>query len=327
MERGHISGEDRGMSALLDNLPHDWELSTLGSLNNHKTPTLNPKDYADETFEYYSIPHFQRDQRPSLTTGAEIESLKLLLKPKTVLFGKLNPRVEKVWRVAESSGYRQIGSTEWITILPTDRIDANFLYFLEWSDHVMPIAKTEYASRIMNAQAAMQREGIAAMWVHAGTNMTYFTGTKWHPSERMVGAIIPAVGAIEYLAPYFEQDTVRDFMVVDGPVNVWHEHESPYQLFIDTLKRMGLDRNGKIGISEDAPFFIVDGVAKCAEASEAAFEIVNAKRSKRRRPMRPPPAKPTHQPVPLDGLLTWLDVVISCQASTPTHGASIRRAS
>ena len=130
------------MSALLDNLPHDWELSTLGSLNNHKTPTLNPKDYADETFEYYSIPHFQRDQRPSLTTGAEIESLKLLLKPKTVLFGKLNPRVEKVWRVAESSGYRQIGSTEWITILPTDRIDANFLYFLEWSDHVMPIAKT-----------------------------------------------------------------------------------------------------------------------------------------------------------------------------------------
>ena len=135
-------GEDWGMNALLDNLPDDWELSTLGDLNTRKAPTLNPKDFIDETFEYYSIPDFQRDQCPSLTNGGAIESSKLLLKPKTVLFGKLNPRVEKVWRVAESSEFRQIGSTEWIPILPNDRVDADFLYFLEWSDHVMPIAKT-----------------------------------------------------------------------------------------------------------------------------------------------------------------------------------------
>ena len=130
------------MSALLDNLPDDWEFSTLGDLNTRKAPTLNPKDFVDETFEYYSIPDFQRDQCPSLTNGGAIESSKLLLKPKTVLFGKLNPRVEKVWRVAESPEFRQIGSTEWITILPNDRVDADFLYFLEWSDHVMSIAKT-----------------------------------------------------------------------------------------------------------------------------------------------------------------------------------------
>ena len=130
------------MSALLENLPKDWEFSTLGALNSCKASTVNPKDFADETFEYYSIPDYQRDQRPSLTKGGAIESSKLLLKPQTVLFGKLNPRVEKVWRVAESPEFRQIGSTEWITILPTDRVDADFLYFLEWSDHVMPIAKT-----------------------------------------------------------------------------------------------------------------------------------------------------------------------------------------
>jgi len=130
------------MSALLENLPGDWEFSTLGALNSRKAPTVNPKNFADETFEYYSIPDFQRDQRPSVTKGGAIESSKLLLKPRTVLFGKLNPRVEKVWRVAESPEFRQIGSTEWITILPTDRVDADFLYFLEWSDHVMPIAKT-----------------------------------------------------------------------------------------------------------------------------------------------------------------------------------------
>ncbi len=130
------------MSILLENLPDDWDIIALGDINIRKAPTLTPKNFADETFEYYSIPDYQRGQTPSLTAGDAIESSKLLLEPKTVLFGKLNPRVEKVWRVAESSEFRQIGSTEWIPILPDERVDPDFLYFLEWSDHVMPIAKT-----------------------------------------------------------------------------------------------------------------------------------------------------------------------------------------
>ena len=141
---------------------------------------------------------------------------------------------------------------------------------------VQPITTQEFSQRIANAQAAMRAQGIAAMWVHAGTNMTYFTGTKWHPSERMVGAIIPASGAIEYIAPYFEQNTLRDYMVVEGNVSVWHEHESPYQLFVDTLKRMAIladaTSSSCIGLSEDTPFFIVDGIAQLS----AGFKLVNA---------------------------------------------------
>jgi Xaa-Pro dipeptidase len=143
---------------------------------------------------------------------------------------------------------------------------------------VTAISIAEYEQRIQKAQTKMREEGIAAMWIHAGTNLTYFTGTKWHPSERMVGAILPAVGKLEYLAPYFEQDTVRDFMVVPGPVNVWHEHESPYALFVDTLQRLGLTNSPtKVGITEDAPFFIVDGVTKSAKQKSLPLEIVNAK--------------------------------------------------
>ena len=142
---------------------------------------------------------------------------------------------------------------------------------------VQPISRQEFAQRIAKAQAAMREQGIAAMWVHAGSNMTYFTGTKWHPSERMVGAIIPARGAMEYLAPYFEQNTLRDYMVIEGGVNVWHEHESPYRLFVDTLKRLGIAGDGaspaRIGISEDAPFFIVDGISQLA----AGYQLINAK--------------------------------------------------
>ena len=142
---------------------------------------------------------------------------------------------------------------------------------------VQPIGKTEYAARLVNAQTAMRAQGIAAIWVHAGTNLTYFTGTRWHPSERMVGALIPAQGAIEYLAPYFEQNTLRDYMVIEGNVNVWHEHESPYRLLLHRLNQMGITGNAtaapRIGLSEDTPFFIVDGIAQLAEG----YVFVNAK--------------------------------------------------
>ncbi len=142
---------------------------------------------------------------------------------------------------------------------------------------VQAITQAEYAQRIAKAQVAMREQEVAAIWVHAGTNMTYFTGTKWHPSERMVGAIIPASGAIEYLAPYFEQNTLREYMVVEGKVNVWHEHESPYRLLADTLRAMNIAGNHaaptRLGISEDTPFFIVDGVTQLA----AGYQLVNAK--------------------------------------------------
>ena len=142
---------------------------------------------------------------------------------------------------------------------------------------VQPIPQKEYLQRIANAQAAMLAQGIAAIWVHAGTNLTYFTGTKWHPSERMVGALIPAAGTIVYLAPYFEQNTLREYMVIEGDVNVWHEHESPYLLFIETLKRMiiAVDQPSppRIGLSEDTPFFIVDGITQLT----AGVQLMNAK--------------------------------------------------
>jgi len=137
----------------------------------------------------------------------------------------------------------------------------------------VPIGKEEHLQRIARAQAFMRDQGIAAIYVDAGTNMTYFTGTKWHASERMVGAIVPATGAVEYIAPAFEESTIADFMLVEGAINTWQEHESPYQLFVATLQRMGI--KGRIGIDESAAFFIYDGIRPLAEA--AGFTLENAR--------------------------------------------------
>lgn len=123
-------------------LPYSWREQSLGSLNVRQTCTINPALWPEETFEYYSIPAYQSGQRPAIAKGKEIGSSKLLLQSGTLLFGKLNPRVEKIWRVMDFSAGRKIGSTEWIPIVPGDDIDSGFLYYLLWSEHVMPIAKT-----------------------------------------------------------------------------------------------------------------------------------------------------------------------------------------
>ncbi|WP_222911649.1 Xaa-Pro peptidase family protein [Pseudomonas sp. DNDY-54] len=129
---------------------------------------------------------------------------------------------------------------------------------------VEPISLAEYTARIEKAQRRMAQLGLDAMFLSAGANLEYFTGVRWNPSERMVGAILPAKGALEYLAPAFEEGTIRDFMVVEGPVNGWQEHESPYRLLLDCLRRMGIKPNTSlrpcIGLCPSLPFFMFDGL-------------------------------------------------------------------
>ncbi len=142
---------------------------------------------------------------------------------------------------------------------------------------MVAISKEEHQQRIARAQTLMQQQGIAAVYLNAGTNMTYFTGTKWYASERMVGAILPASGALAYIAPAFEESTILDFMQVEGVVHCWEEHDSPYQLFVDVLGKMGIAPDAatppRIGICESAAFFIADGIRPLA----AGYALENAK--------------------------------------------------
>ncbi len=126
-----------------------------------------------------------------------------------------------------------------------------------------PIGQGEYSARLKRAQQLMQDQGIAALYLHAGTSMTYFTGTIWHPSERMVGALIPAKGDIGYICPTFEVGTLKQYMGVSGTVHNWEEHESPYDLFRALLLNSKVT-SGKIALDESCPFFVSNGIALAA---------------------------------------------------------------
>ncbi|VAX07586.1 Proline dipeptidase [hydrothermal vent metagenome] len=133
-----------------------------------------------------------------------------------------------------------------------------------------PIGPKEYSVRIKKAQKIMQEAGIAGLYVNAGTNMTYFTGTNWRPSERMVGAVIPANGEIEYIAPAFEIGTLRQYMGIKGDVQGWEEHENPYDIFQKILQNIAIKGN-RIALDESCPFFISNGIALAAPE----FDYVN----------------------------------------------------
>ena len=137
---------------------------------------------------------------------------------------------------------------------------------------LQPIQAQEHLERIKTAQTYMQANGIDAIYLNAGTNLTYFTGMRWYASERMVGAILPAKGDVQYIAPYFEIGSLNGFKVIDGPIRGWQEHESPYQLFVDVIKEMGIAQDGTIGIDESAQFFIFDGINK----AQNGLKLVNA---------------------------------------------------
>lgn len=134
--------------------------------------------------------------------------------------------------------------------------------------HAQPITDAEHRARIAAVQARMRAEGLAAIYVNAGTNLRYFTGTQWRPSERMVGAIIPADGDLHYVVPAFEIGSFRDFMGIDGTLHAWDEHESPYRLFLDVLAKLGVADDARVGLCESAPFFLVDGIRRAAPARE-----------------------------------------------------------
>ncbi len=137
---------------------------------------------------------------------------------------------------------------------------------------VQPIKVDEYRQRIKRAQVLMRENNLKAIYINAGTNLYYFTGTKWYASERLVGAIIPVDGEIEYIAPYFEVNTLNGFTQINAKISAWQEDENPYQLVIKRLQAMGFTE-GQIGIDESAAFFIFDGLAKAS----SAYNYQNAK--------------------------------------------------
>ena len=127
--------------------------------------------------------------------------------------------------------------------------------------NVKSIEKEEYKQRIRKVCQFMKADNVKAMYVNAGTNLLYFTGTHWHASERLVGAIILPNEEVHYIVPNFEIGTIQDFLEIQGTIHGWEEHESPYHLIFKVLEDNAIIE-GEIQLDETTPFSIVNGLNK-----------------------------------------------------------------
>ncbi|KAA9346644.1 restriction endonuclease subunit S [Larkinella humicola] len=113
----------------MSDVPQGWTRVDLGAINEFASLVINPASQPDVIFELYSVPAFPTRQ-PERLPGAAIGSVKQLVEPDDILICKINPRINRVWRVMPKGEFRQIASSEWIVVrLPVLSPDFLRYYF------------------------------------------------------------------------------------------------------------------------------------------------------------------------------------------------------
>ncbi|WP_312368648.1 Xaa-Pro peptidase family protein [Stenotrophomonas sp.] len=128
------------------------------------------------------------------------------------------------------------------------------------ADKVVPIGNAERSARVAKAQRLMTEHGIDAIFIGAGSSLTYFTGMHWWDSERLTGVIIPRKGEPVYVTPEFERVRTLEQIKLGNDVRGWQEDEDPYALVARVLRDMG-HATGTLGMEEAVPYFRAKGIA------------------------------------------------------------------
>ena len=123
------------------------------------------------------------------------------------------------------------------------------------------IGMAERNARIARAQALMKAQGIGAVLIEAGSSMVYFTGVRWHTSERLTAVILPVEGEPCVVTPFFEEPSVRETLGVKADVRVWQEDQDPLALVAGFLKERKLAAR-PIGVEDNVRYFAVNGLAR-----------------------------------------------------------------
>lgn len=96
-------------------LPDNWCWIRLGSINSYAGRSVDPAGAPSDIFELYSVPS-SADNYPEIVAGDEIGSTKQVVEKEDVLLCKINPRINRVWKVAKHTEFTLLASSEWIII-------------------------------------------------------------------------------------------------------------------------------------------------------------------------------------------------------------------
>lgn len=116
-----LTPEERLQAALVPDwewqykLPGNWCWTTVGAINQYVGISADPTKAKNKTFELYSVPS-SADNYPEIVLGADIGSTKQSVKKGDVLLCKINPRINRVWKVSKYTDHSLLASSEWIVI-------------------------------------------------------------------------------------------------------------------------------------------------------------------------------------------------------------------
>ena len=93
----------------------EYKYTKLKNINQYQSESINPSKTPDIVFEMYSVPIYETGH-PEYLRGDEIASNKVVVQKNDILLCKINPRINRVWIVADESEKTNIASSEWIVI-------------------------------------------------------------------------------------------------------------------------------------------------------------------------------------------------------------------
>jgi len=116
------------------------------------------------------------------------------------------------------------------------------------------LPQSEYEGRIGRLRGLMSSKGLDAVYMSGPTNLKYFLGFNYLPTERPAAIIVPREGEITFFGPIIEKDHLpyqtklitRVFTYMDYPGEV-----HPMKLFAGWLEQIGLTGK-KIGVDNPA---------------------------------------------------------------------------
>ena len=96
-------------------VPANWCWTRLEVINSYNERHIDPSKNLQEFFELYSVVSYVNSY-PELVNGSVIGSTKLCVQKNDVLLCKINPRINRVWKVEKYTDNILIASSEWIVI-------------------------------------------------------------------------------------------------------------------------------------------------------------------------------------------------------------------
>ncbi|ORA25250.1 restriction endonuclease subunit S [Mycobacterium angelicum] len=109
-----IAAAEALMVAMVARISDRTALSTLAS---RSAVCLEPARF-DRRVAYYSFPAYDNGARPIIVDGSSIKSNKFRISAGCVLFSKMNPRIPRIWNVAELPSEMALASTEFVVLQP-----------------------------------------------------------------------------------------------------------------------------------------------------------------------------------------------------------------